>query len=364
VVNGKTAGSDINLYKLFTEQCFNLLRAGGHCGIVIPSGIYTDLGTKQLREMLFGKAVITGLFGFENRKTIFENVDSRFKFVTLTFRKGGHTTSFPAAFMRHDVSELASFPRKGAILVSVSMIRRFAPGSLAVPELRSASDESALAKINRFPSLGEWLEGHALEFSREFMSSDDHPRFNSIGDGATIYEGKMIEQFDHAFTKPKWWISESALRRTHFYNKGDWKEYRFAIRRVASNTNYRTLIAAILPKNSLVVHSLFVNVNDILGARDALYLVAALNSCVCDFAIRNQVTSNVTQFALHRLPVPRLFETDKFFTQIVDYAARLTCTQANMHRTGVRRTRTCGRVDRARGRSHRPSGASEDPGRA
>ena len=38
------------LYKLFTEQCYNLLRVkGGTCGIVIPSGIYSDLGTKQLR---------------------------------------------------------------------------------------------------------------------------------------------------------------------------------------------------------------------------------------------------------------------------------------------------------------------------
>ncbi|MDQ3555825.1 MAG: hypothetical protein M3409_03480 [Gemmatimonadota bacterium] len=63
VVNGRKAGSDINLYKLFTEQCFNLLRPGGECGIVIPSGIYTDLGTKQLREMLFGQTRISGLFG-------------------------------------------------------------------------------------------------------------------------------------------------------------------------------------------------------------------------------------------------------------------------------------------------------------
>jgi len=55
IVNGKKAGTDINLYKLFTEQCYNLLRDGGQCGIVIPSGIYTDLGTKQLRELLFAK---------------------------------------------------------------------------------------------------------------------------------------------------------------------------------------------------------------------------------------------------------------------------------------------------------------------
>jgi hypothetical protein len=40
IVNGKKAGTDTNLYKLFLELCFNLLRPNGECGIVIPSGIY------------------------------------------------------------------------------------------------------------------------------------------------------------------------------------------------------------------------------------------------------------------------------------------------------------------------------------
>jgi hypothetical protein len=67
-VVGRKVGSDLNLYKLFTERCFDLLRPGGHCGIVIPSGIYTDLGAKGLRDLLFGQTHIEGLFCFENRK--------------------------------------------------------------------------------------------------------------------------------------------------------------------------------------------------------------------------------------------------------------------------------------------------------
>ncbi len=70
VVNGRKTGSDINLYKLFLEQCFNLLRKDGQCGIVIPSGIYTDLGATGLRNLLFNETKITGLFCFENRKKI------------------------------------------------------------------------------------------------------------------------------------------------------------------------------------------------------------------------------------------------------------------------------------------------------
>jgi hypothetical protein len=61
VIDGKKPSVDLNLYKLFTEQCFRLLGNGGQCGIVIPSSIYTDLGSKQLRELLFGQTYITGL---------------------------------------------------------------------------------------------------------------------------------------------------------------------------------------------------------------------------------------------------------------------------------------------------------------
>ncbi|MHC5761287.1 Eco57I restriction-modification methylase domain-containing protein [Nostoc sp.] len=103
IINGKRHGKDVNFYKLFLEQCFNLLRHGSGCGIVIPSGIYTDLGANKLREMLFNQTEITGLFCFENRKTIFEGVHRSFKFAILTFEKEGKTEKFPAAFMRQNV---------------------------------------------------------------------------------------------------------------------------------------------------------------------------------------------------------------------------------------------------------------------
>ena len=86
-MDGKIVSRKINLYAVFTEQCLRLLRDGGSCGIVIPSGIYSDLGTKQLRQMLFEKTAISGLFGFENRKAIFEDVHRSFKFVVLSFIK-------------------------------------------------------------------------------------------------------------------------------------------------------------------------------------------------------------------------------------------------------------------------------------
>jgi hypothetical protein len=93
MMNGKSVARKINLYSLFIEQCFNLLSSQGRCGIITPTGIYSDLGTKQLREMLFCQTTLDKLLGLSNERFIFEGVDHRFKFSLLTFAKERFTDS-------------------------------------------------------------------------------------------------------------------------------------------------------------------------------------------------------------------------------------------------------------------------------
>ncbi len=175
-MNGKKAGTNINLYKLFLERCYHLLREGGECGIVIPSGIYTDLGSKQLREMLFSQTKITGLFCFENRQAIFEGVHRSFKFVVLTFEKGGSTASFPVRFMRHEVAELRNFPSLDDIYLDVALIRKLSPDSLSIMEFKETIDITIAKKMLQFPLLGERIEGKwNMKLTREFdMTNDSH----------------------------------------------------------------------------------------------------------------------------------------------------------------------------------------------
>ena len=47
--------ADLNSYKMFTEVFWNLLRDNGRLGVILPTGIYSDFGTKDLREtLMFG----------------------------------------------------------------------------------------------------------------------------------------------------------------------------------------------------------------------------------------------------------------------------------------------------------------------
>lgn len=371
VVNGKKTGSDINLYKLFTEQCFNLLKPNGECGIVIPSGIYTDLGATGLRHLLFNQTHITGLFCFENRKTIFEGVDSRFKFVVLTFEKtppsqslkhlplllsqlpppkgekiksvcfppfgggqggGALKQSFPAAFMRHEVNELANFPNADSLQISTDLIKKLSPDSQSIMEFKNETDIIIAEKMLAFPLLGEQLENTwNLKLANEFhMTNDSHLFKTENAKGRLpLFEGKMIHQFSSTWGEPKYWIDEAegrkgvlGLRKEDVGQVLDYQCYRLGYRAIGRNTDVRTMIASIIPPcfagNSL-------NISKSLDVASLLFCVSFLNSFVADWLLRQKVSANVNMFYVYQLPIPRLTESDARFKPIVERAAALIC---------------------------------------
>jgi hypothetical protein len=396
VVNGKKTGSSINLYKLFTEQCFNLLKEKGECGIVIPSGIYTDLGATGLRNLLFNQTKITGLFCFENRKMIFEGVDSRFKFVVLTFVKtkdrshagalereqyagalerdqieqteqtsfprssvgtrnsilkrenekttnltgledlSGFSPTFPVAFMRHEVIELASFPNANSLKLSIDLIKKLSPDSFSIMEFKTPLDIHIAEKMLTFPLLGETLEQtwnlkltisfHMTNYSYLFKSENAAGRL-------PLYEGKMIHQFTHLWgdSKPRYWIEETEGRKALLGKKEDsgqkldYQCYRLGFRDITASTNERTMIATVLPKSVFTGNTLmysYLPENNL----EILFIVTMLNSFIVDWILRQKVTSHCNFFYVYQTPIPRLQLKDKWFKEIVEKAAGLICT--------------------------------------
>lgn len=334
IIDGKRHGKDVNLFKLFIEQSLHLLRTGGQCGIVVPSGIYTDLGAKKLRELLFDHTQITSLFGFENRKEVFEGVHRSFKFIVLTFQKGGRTIHFPAAFMRHDVEELNRFPSEGSVSISIDLVRRLSPDSLSVMEFKSEAGIRIAERMLRQPLLGEKIaDGWSLELHREFNMTDDAPLFETKPGSRKLplFEGKMIWQFDHRLAAPRYWIAEArgraALlgRNSDSGQKIDYQTYRLAYRDVTGSTNERTLIATVLYPGVFTGNTIVNSTSPENGA-ELVFIAAVMNSFAIDWMIRQKVTNHCNMFYVYQLPVPRLTEKDPVFAPIVSRAAKLICT--------------------------------------
>ena len=291
--------------------------------------------------MLFSKTKVTGLFGFENRKTIFEGVHRSFKFIVLSFEKGGTTQEFPAAFMRHDVQELELFPNHEDLFINIELVRRLSPDSLSVMEFKNEIEYNIAQKVSVHSQLNEQVSIFShIKFDRELAPDSNSKLFKTVAgkDLCSIIEGKNIHQFTHKFSSAhKYWIKESDARSIILgksqdnQQKLDYQMYRLAFRKIASNTNERTMISTIIPpslciENLQTVQMLDPQGNQVVSYDEILYLCAVWNSFIYDSLLRLKVSANINFFFVYSTQVPRLKEGDRFFAEIVQRAAKLICT--------------------------------------
>ncbi len=344
VLGGKSVAGRINFYGLFIEQCFNLLCASGRCGIIVPSGIYTDLGTKQLREMLFSQSNLDTLFGLSNEKFIFEGVHHSFKFCLLTFEKSELTKSFRAAFRINPreairVNQLDTFLNKKdeQVEISVSLVRRLSPDSLSLMEFKSNIDIRIAEKMANFPPLREQIESKwNFSLTQEFnMTSDSNLFHKEFKPGRLpLFTGKLFNRFEMTGEKPLYWIDEKKGRKALLGRRDDegqvmdYQGYRWVHRRIARNTDLRTLICCITPKRVFTeVNSTTLKVIETgISNQEMLFLCGIANSFCLDWLIRQKMNSTLNMFYIYQLPVPRLQAGDRFFNDIVERSAKLICT--------------------------------------
>lgn len=348
---------DINLYKLFLEKYYSILKVGGYAGIVIPSGFYTDLGSKGLRQLIFNKTKILSLFGFENRKGIFEEIHRQFKFITLVFKKGDVTKKFRSTFYEWYAHKISQLDKTG-LVYDLDLIKKTSPDTISLLECKNQLEIDIIEKMFKQPLLAE-ASDWKIRFQREFHMTGDSYLFNVEGAGRILYEGKMVHQFTHKFGEPRYWIEEdrgkTALieaqksrvlremkKNSKKINEKDLPElwidsefYRLCWRDVTNATNERTIICTILPPGVFLGQTLsYLRPNFFDGKKfrqalplaETLFLCGLFNSFVVDFVIRHRISSHATMSQVLELPIPRLNEKDKYFSDIVERVGSLICT--------------------------------------
>jgi hypothetical protein len=361
-VDGNSTGGDPDLFKFFVERAHRVARPGGRVALVVPSALYNNEGCTGLRHLLLDECVVERFYGFENRRRIFP-IDSRYKFVSLVFRKGGGgggggAGAFDAAFMRHDLAELDATvryqePVPGAALVPKapwvvtvrrSELERLSPGTPAFLEYRSPRDREIVLKmygydpegnpVNPRPLLGDQGPGTwNARFYREFDMTNDRDLWTDPGTGRLwtveqilgfrpgefqetrarmaekgfwpLYEGKHIEQFLVDIKPIERWVSLEAAERK--YGKAPDGKPKVVFRDIARNTDERTCIAAVLPEGSCANNKLpILEVSPGLADRAC----AVLNSLPFDFALRFRVSSTLNFTHMGRVAVPSLNSTE------------------------------------------------------
>ncbi|MBI1258033.1 MAG: N-6 DNA methylase [Chloroflexi bacterium] len=331
---------DTATHKLFLERMYSLLQGGGRIGYVVPSGVYKDLGTKELREMMVEEGSIDYIYAFSNVKSFFPGVNDRVQFALIGLQKGVFREGFWAAFRFNPRVAIApdDMPafvanRENLVFLLRDSMMRFSPESLSLMEFQSQQDYEIAEKLYAdHPLIGSrQLNSWNIKLTAEFHMTNDRYLFNTIQKGLPLYEGKMIHQFDAFFAQASYWVEENgAVERLQNKTGLDYLNYRLAFRDIARPTDERTLITTLLPKRVFCNNKTPLIIPTEANERDrvTLYLEGILNSFCMDWLLRQKIGSTVNFFYVETLPLPRLNPGDPYFDAIVPRAARLTCTRS------------------------------------
>ena len=361
--------ADLNSYKMFAETFWNLLRPDGRLGVILPTGIYSDFGTKDLRETLLNEGRIDLLYAFQNEKRVFAAVDHSFRLVSLFVTKGGCTGKFRTRFRlgvggspeAQEIPDDLLRSDSAAMLITPDEVRKNSPKSLSLVELRSLRDLAIFRTIyDHSIRIGDNAPGWEITYAREFDMDNDSRLFPPLeqweakgykpdvfgrwvgpeGDMALpLYEGRMIGHFDFS---QKGWVSgkgRSAVWRPlpfeakHFEpqflmagevyraNVSQPDALKLAFMRIGRSTVLRTMIGTAVCGNPC---------NDTASTlrfrsrplESCIAMGGVLSSLACDFVARQRVGGLhldwhiVAEFAIPSLDLnsPENYEAFKILT--------------------------------------------------
>ena len=355
---------DGNLFRLFVERNLGLLCPGGNLSYALPSALMFEEGSMGLRRHIFSTCRLAFFHSFENNKGIFPDVHRNYKFASLQVVEtppGNDDPVIDSAFYVLDPADLQQ--PNVRVPYPLSTVKALSPEQWALMELREAADLPILQKCYAaFPALSaKWLD-----FRRELHMTDDKDLFiEQPAPGLLpLYEGKMIWQYSHIFEKAQYWLDQAAFdesmhsKELHRMAQDldvpraevakhtahvsyDRSFTRLAFRTIARDTDERTLIFSLLPKNVGLGHCLFANAAKTYGlspeggvvaqevSRLRLLLeLAWFNSVPGDWLARQMIQINVSLTYFYRLPLPQPSDIEILsnvdYTQLARNALLLT----------------------------------------
>ncbi|ELT7107194.1 class I SAM-dependent DNA methyltransferase, partial [Campylobacter jejuni] len=325
---------DGNLFRLFVEKNLSLLKQDGNLAYVLPSALMFEDGSLTLRKEILENKTLEYFYSFENRQAIFADVDSRYKFALMLIKntQANHIHKIKMMFYKTDINSLKN--KDEILTLNLKDIKKLSPTHLALMELK---DKQALEILRKSYNAFQNLSFDYIDFRRELDMTNDKDLFiEEFREGLLpLYEGKMIHQFNANFSQTTYFLEKAKLdehlksKELYRAKKATGKElnpklikydrefFRLGYRKIASDTNERTLIASLLPKNCGFGHSMFANAPkqyivkddeicmDIVPYEKILFVLALFNSLVVDFIIRNMVQINVSKSYLERIPLPQ-----------------------------------------------------------
>lgn len=380
-----TARGKVNTYALFAELSLALGKPTGRAGIIVPTGLATDLNTSAFLKHCTRSGSLVRLMGFENEEFLFPGIHNATKFALYTFannRSDGSPASY--TFLLRNLIQAQQSER--TFDLSYSELMLLSPNTGTVPIFRSKADAMLAKKVySTFPILWAETDGdegnpwHLKFFTMFNMASDSEDFVEDGGQSSTtaiasevitedndqgilvpLFEGKMFHFYNHRhgdyadfhvrmgkkvkelppptvsqLSDPNFEVtSRYKVTQSDFQMKLDeasWNhQWLFGWRNITGPTLVRTCIASILPLVA-VGHAIPLVSTDLPAAYSAV-LVSLFSSLAFDYFVRLKIGGvNLTFTFMRQIPAPppqRYSEPDLAF--ILPRVLELTYTSHSM----------------------------------
>ncbi|ATH10706.1 type I restriction endonuclease subunit R [Borreliella burgdorferi] len=317
-----TSGGDPNLFRYFVAFNLKLIKRKGNLTYLVPSSLWSEFSSKTLRKHIFANYKLNYIYQFENKKR-FKDVHSSFKFSIFQLSNTEESTSsFKAKFMIQnddniikeitgDLKDNKYDPYRG-IELSIDQIKELSPIQESIIEFKDNEEFSLINKIfSQFSTLSEeyvdFKQGLNLTNYKAFYKEYNNENFIFLYSGSNVHQfnSRFFEDKDAKESSKLLWIDKKDLEKA-LTKDNHFQTERVFYRGIASNTNERTMISTLCPRNCYCVHSIYVNYEKIpISIYKKLFIVSIFNTFVFDFMIRRFVNSNVLKPCLYQCSMPQ-----------------------------------------------------------
>ncbi|WP_419262419.1 Eco57I restriction-modification methylase domain-containing protein, partial [Borreliella afzelii] len=317
-----SSGGDPNLFRYFVAFNLKLIKPGGNLTYLTPSSLWSEYSSRELRKHIFNNYKLSYIYQFENKKR-FKDVHSSFKFAIFQLSNiKASTSSFKAKFMiqssdnilkeiTRDLKDNKDNAYQG-IELKIDQIKKLSPIQESIIEIKNNEEFNLIRKMfNSFSVLREeYIDfgvGLNLTIHKALYKEYNNKNFVFLYSGANIHQfnSRFFENKDAKESSKFFWIDKEDLEK--ILAKDDRHQTkRVFYRAIARNTDERTMISTLSPKNCYCVNSMYINYEKTpISIYKKLFIISIFNSLAFDFLLRRFVDSNVLKSCLYQCPMPQ-----------------------------------------------------------
>ncbi len=303
---------NLNLYKLFLERSYNILKSDGYFSMIFPSPFLGERDSSKLRKLFFEECEVYRILEFPERTRVFEGNTQA---VCILFYKRKKRDNYEIK-IKTNISreEKAYLESLSFISVKKSELKKLSGDDYRIPLFYNPKVEwGILQHISKYPpfkgdgkvpSVGKVGVGHLDEtFDEDFMS--DEPGDDLLIKG--IHLDRYFVNLDPNGPKPRWIVNKEAFFKKKQEEAKEVAEQEKIIgRNTINKASKPRLRFALLSKGYVITNAVkfIVNIDESI---DPCFLISLLNSKLLNWRFELcSSQNNVRNYEIEALPIPRI----------------------------------------------------------